>query len=67
MASRNIVLKKRYTLSSALNLLMPENSVMTSACAHPSARTGSGSRGKKLSRVEKGVPDMYVAFRLAQN
>ena len=25
------------------------------------AHTDSGSRGKKLSRVGKGVPDMYVA------
>ena len=27
------------------------------------ARIDSGSRGKKISRVGKGVPDMYVAFR----
>ena len=29
---------------------------------HLHVRTDSGSRGKKLSRVGKGVPDMYVAF-----
>ena len=29
----------------------------------PPVRTDSGSRGKKLNRVGKGVPDMYVAFR----
>ena len=39
------------------NLAMPENLVMTSAYT---VRTVFGSRGKKLSRVVKGVPDMYV-------
>ena len=29
---------------------------------HLHVRTDSGSRGKKLSRVGKGFPDMYVAF-----
>ena len=42
---------------------MPENLVMTSAYARTTVRTDSGSRGKKLSRVGKWVPDMYVAFR----
>ena len=36
---------------------MPENLVMTSA---HTVRTDFGSRGKKLSRVVKGVPDMYI-------
>ena len=36
---------------------MPENLVMKSAYT---VRTDFGSRGKKLSRVVKGVPDMYV-------
>ena len=39
------------------NLAMPENLVMPSAYT---VRTDFGSRGKKLSRVVKGVPDMYV-------
>ena len=42
---------------------MPENLVMTSAYARTTVRPDSGSRGKKLSRVGKWVPDMYVAFR----
>ena len=29
----------------------------------PPVRPDSGSRDKKLCRVGKGVPDMYVAFR----
>ena len=29
----------------------------------PTARTDSRSRGKKLSRVGKRVPEMYVVFR----
>ena len=36
---------------------MPENLVMTSAYT---VRTDFESRGKKLSRVVKGVPDMNV-------
>ena len=43
------------------NLSMPEIgfdvSVRKTVC------TDSGSWGKKLSRVESGVPDIYVAFR----
>ena len=39
------------------NPAMSENLVMTSAYT---VRTDFGSRGKKLSRVVKGVPDMYV-------
>ena len=30
----------------------------------PYVRTDSGSRDKKLSGVRKGVPDMYVSFRV---
>lgn len=30
---------------------------------HLHVRTDSGSRGKKLSRVGKVVPDIYVTFR----
>ena len=68
MTGRNILLKKQYMLLSALEdfsflkLSMPENLVMTSACARPSARTDSCSRGKKLSREWNRVLDMYVAF-----
>ena len=42
---------------------MPENLVMTSAYALTTVRTDSGSRSKKLSRVGKWVPDMYITFR----
>ena len=36
----------------------------SSCFLHPHVRRDSGSRDKKLSRVGKGVPDKYVAFRL---
>ena len=37
---------------------------MTSAYARcPSVRTTLGVWGKKLSRIWRGVPDVYVAFR----
>ena len=34
---------------------------------HLHVQTDSGSRGKKLSRVGKGFPDMYVAFCFGKN
>ena len=40
-----------------------ENLVMTSAYDRTTVRTDSESRGKKLSRAGKGVPDTYVVFR----
>ena len=47
------------------NLSMPENLVITSGY---NVRTDSGSRGKEISRVWKGVPDMYwLRSVLAQN
>ena len=47
------------------NLSMPENLVITSGY---NVRTDSGSRGKEISRVGKGIPDMYcLRFVLAQN
>ena len=41
------------------NLSKPENLVLTSVYT---VRTDSMDRGKKLSRVGKGIPDMHVAF-----
>ena len=46
------------------NLSVPENLVMTSAYT---VHTNSGSRGKKLSKMGKRVPDMYIVFPFGAN
>ena len=46
------------------NLTVPENLVMTLAYT---VHTNSGSRGKKLCKTGKRVPDMYIVFHFGAN
>ena len=43
---------------------MPENLVMTSAYT---VHTNCDSRGKKLSKIGKRVPDKYIVFHFGAN